>query len=162
MVLSSAKKCTGTATLIPRSNEKCFLIHSGIPLNSANPHRPKAFRLARVEGCWDFLPAKPTPVYIAKLEVSSCFWYLHLPPLWRHIFRVQVGDVCYSWTHLPFGWAYVPILCQSVVSTLVRAALIGIIILLLLYLDDVLLAGTERDVAKGSARVVDLTKPVFA
>ena len=95
---------------------------------------------------------------MAKLDISSCFWSLLLPPLRRHIFHVQVGDLCYAWTRLPFGWAYAPILCQSIVSALVRAALIGIIILRLVYLDDVLLAVTERDVVKGYARVVDRFK----
>ena len=48
--------------------------------------------------------------------------------------------------------------CASQLSALVWAALIGIINLRLVYLDDILIAGTKRDVAKGYARVVDRFK----
>ena len=149
------KKPTGIARVIPKSSEKCSLIYNGIRVNSVDSCCTKGFRLPHVEGFRDFLPAKPRPVYMAKLDISSCFSSLLLPPLWRHIFRVQVGHLCYYWTRLPFGWACAPIVCQSVVTALVRAALFGIIMLHLVYLDDVLLAGTKRNVAKGYARVVD-------
>ena len=90
MVLSFAKKPTGTAKVIPKSSGKCSLIYNGIPVNSADSCRPKGFRLPRFEGSRDFLPAKPKPAYMSKLDISSCFWSLLLPPLWRHIFHLKL------------------------------------------------------------------------
>ena len=77
-MLFSAKP-TSTARVIPKSSEKCSLIFNGIPVNSADSRQSKGFRLPHVKGLWDFLPARLSPICMAKFDISS-FFLVPTPP----------------------------------------------------------------------------------
>ena len=58
-------------------------------------------------------------IYLAKINLTNCYWSTRLPRRWRHLFVVRVRGQAYRITRLPFG----PALCQQLVDQLVRSAL---------------------------------------
>ena len=61
---------------------------------------------------------------------------------------------CFRWLTLPFGWKYSPVLCQRLVSALVRRALRDLQARWITYLDDVLVSAVGRNRARVAARRV--------
>ena len=61
---------------------------------------------------------------------------------------------CFRWLTLPFGWKYSPVLCQRLVSALVRRALRDLRARGVTYLDDVLVSAVGRCRLRVAARRV--------
>ena len=87
-------------------------------------------------------------LYMAKLDLSNCFWGVRLHPRWVGNVSVCVGDAHYSWQSLLFGWKYSPLLCQKLVYSVVRTSVWWLPVLFFVYLDDILIVGTQRFVRK--------------
>ena len=68
------------------------------------------------------------------------------PYRWCRGFRVNTPQGCFRWLTLPFGWKYSPVLCQRLVSALVRRALRDFRARGVTCLEDVLVSvvGTHR------------------
>ena len=79
------------------------------------------------------------------------------------IFRVNTPQGSFHWFTLPFGWKYSPVLCQRLVSALVRRALRDLRARGVTYLDDVLVSAVGRNrlrvalrrVSRGLGRIPD-------
>ena len=65
---------------------------------------------------------------------------------------VCVGDAQYVWQSLPFGWKYSPLLCQKLVYKVVRTSVWWLPVLFFVYLDDILIVGTQHFVCKAVRR----------
>ena len=78
---------------------------------------------------------------MCHIDLSNCFWSLHLPEAFRGAFRVLDGEGgVLSFKCLPFGWKYSPILCPKVLERLLEE--IGLVgVLVLIHMDDVLIVG---------------------
>ena len=61
---------------------------------------------------------------------------------------------CYRWLTLPFGRRYSPVICQRLVSALVKRALRGLRAMGATYLDDVLISAVGSNRGRVTARRV--------
>ena len=77
-----------------------------------------------------------------------------MPYRWCRVFRVNTPQGCFRWLTLPFGWKYSPVLCQKLVSALVRRALRDLRARGVTYLDDVLVSAVGRNRLRVAARRV--------
>ena len=86
-----------------------------------------------------------------------------LPQQWRRVFVVAAAGKSDRVTRLPFGWRYLPSICQRLVSGIVKGALRGPHEEPETYLDDVLLAERSKRKARRAARATTrrLTKAGF-
>ena len=82
--------------------------------------------------------------FLGKKDLSDCFWSIRMPYKWCRVFRVNTPPGCFRWLTLPFGWKYSPVLCQRLVSALVRRALRDLRARGVTYLDDVLVSALGR------------------
>ena len=64
------------------------------------------------------------------VDISNCFRSLILPSQYRQSFRIRVDDTVYAFKALPFGWAYSPVICQEVLTDIVRRARVRDVIVL--------------------------------
>ena len=80
------------------------------------------------------------PLLACHIYISHCFWSLILPPQYRQSFCIRVDDTVYAFQALPFGWAYSPMICQDVLTDIVRRARMREIVVLIYY-DDMLVIG---------------------
>ena len=98
----------------------------------SNPH---------VIALWELLSLHASgggePLLACHIDISNCFWSLILPPRYRQFFRIPVDDTVYAFKALPFGWAYSPIICQEVLTDIVRRARVRNVVVLIYY-DDIL------------------------
>ena len=74
------------------------------------------------------------------VDISNCFWSLVLPPQYRQSFRIRADDTVYAFKALPFGWAYSLVICQKVLTDIVRRARVRDVVILV-YHDDILVIG---------------------
>ena len=88
---------------------------------------------------------------MCHIDLSICFWSLRLREAFWGAFRISDGKGgVLSFTCLPFGWKYSPILCQKVLKRLVEE--IGLVgVLVLIYIDDVLIVGWGKGRVRGQA-----------
>ena len=91
-------------------------------------------------------------LYMAKLDLSNCFWSRRLPRSWVGELSVCVGDAQYVWQCLPFGRKYSPLPCHKLVYIVFRTFLWWLPVLFFVYLDDILIVGTRRFVRKAVHR----------
>ena len=61
--------------------------------------------------------------YLAKKDLTNCYWSIRLPQQWRRIFIAGAGHRRYWITRLPFGWQHSPAICQRLIDRMVPAAL---------------------------------------
>ena len=60
------------------------------------------------------------------------------------------GGGGYRWTGLPFGWSFSPVLCQKLVSGIVRGVLARLQTDGFVYLDDIILVARRSKVKRGA------------
>ena len=141
----NVREASCKAQVRPKSSEKCAFILNCVKQNATDDRKPRGFQLAQIERLRDsVLLGGRQRLYMAKLDLSNCFWSLHLPRSWVGAFSVCVGDAQYVWQSLPFGCKYSPLLCQKLVYSVVRLSLWWLPILFFVYLDDILIVGTTR------------------
>ena len=92
--------------------------------------------------------------FLGKIDLSDCFWSIRMPYKWCRVFRVNTPQGCFRWLTLPFGWKDSPVLCQRLVSALVRRALRDLRARGVTYLDDVLVSAVGRCRLRVAARRV--------
>ena len=92
--------------------------------------------------------------FLGKIDLSNCFWSIRMPYCWCRVFRVNTPQGCFRWFTLPFGWKYSPVLCQRLVSALVRRALRDLRARGVTYLDDNLVSAVGRNRVRVAARRV--------
>ena len=61
------------------------------------------------------------PLLACHIDISNCFYSLILPR-YRQSFRIRMIDTVYAFKALPFGWAYSLVICQEVLTDIVRRA----------------------------------------
>ena len=77
-----------------------------------------------------------------------------MPYRWCRVFRVNRPQGCFCWLTLSFGWKYSLVLCQNLVSALVRRALRDLRARGVTYLDGVLVSDVGRNRLRAAARRV--------
>ena len=87
-----------------------------------------------------------------EIDLSNCFWSIRMPYKWCRVFRVNTPQGCFRLLTVPFGWKYSPVLCQGLVSALVRRALRDLRARGVTYLDDVLVSAVGRCRLRVAAR----------
>ena len=63
------------------------------------------------------------------------------------------GGGGYRWTRLPFGWSFSLVVCQKLVSGIVRGVLARLQVDGFVYLDDILLVARRSKVKRGACCV---------
>ena len=94
------KKCsqargTSKARVIPKNSQKCALIFACVGLNDANWRKPPKFRLPKVEQVTRLMADAGHKVFLGKIDVSNCFWSIHMPYKWCRVFRVNTPQGCF-------------------------------------------------------------------
>ena len=92
--------------------------------------------------------------FLGKIDLSNWFWSIRMPYRWCRVFRVNTPQGCFRWLTMPFGWKYSPVLCQRLVSALVRRALRDLRARGVTYLDDLLVSAVGRCRVRVAARRV--------
>ena len=109
---TSVREASGKAQVRPKSSEKCASILNRMKQNASDSRKPRGFQLPQIEHLRDsVLLGGRQKLYMAKLDLSNCFWSVRPPTSWVGEFSVCVGDAQYVWQSLPFGWKYSPLLC---------------------------------------------------
>ena len=144
------KEASGKAQVRPKSSEKCAFILNCVKQNKCDGRKPHGFQRPLSEQLRDSisLGGGRKKLYMAKLDLSNCFWSVRLPQQWVGDFSVCVGHAQYVWQSSPFGWKYSPLLCQKLVYSVVRTSIWWLPLLFFVYLDDILIVGTRRFVRK--------------
>ena len=134
--------CSASAFLIPKNQEKCRLILNLVRMNREVGVRPPRFRLPQIEDLREWLDSLPSGAkpYFVKVDLANAYWSLQMPRNWRRVFVVNGQAI----QRLPFGWAFSPAVFQELMSRLVRNTLRRFGVPSWVYLDDVLIASTDR------------------
>ena len=138
----NVREASGKAQVRPKNSEKCAFILNCVKPNACDESKPRGFQLPQIERLRDsVLLGGRQRLYMAKLDLSNCFWSLRLPKSRVGEFSVCVGDAQYVRQSLPFGWKYSHLLCQKLVYRWLP-------ILFFVYLGGILIVGTRRFVRK--------------
>ena len=142
-----------------RSNAEPFLMRGestqatpGSPRNSdCQGWRPSATGWGmRALGVWGGGRCR---VFLAKLDLQNAYWSIRVPPAWRSVFVVGGrSGRRFRYARLPFGWAYSPVICQKLVSSVIRGALSRRGVRGWVYLDDILLSCRSKSRLRGAVR----------
>ena len=92
----------------------------------------------------ELLKARDIRAYFTKLDVSSMFWSVLLPPEHTTSFRFRVRGVTYAIPSLPFGWSASPSMAVEVLAAYLTLHFPGEVILIQ-YVDDVLLISADQE-----------------
>ena len=92
--------------------------------------------------------------FLGKIDLRNCFCSIRMPYRWCPVFRVNTPQGCFRWLTLPFGWQYSLVLCQKLVSALVRRALRDLRARGVTYLDDFMVSAVGRHRLRVAARRV--------
>ena len=154
--LKRCSKATGTskARVIPKNSQKCALIFACVGFNDAEWCKPAKFRLPAIEQVTRLMADSGHMAFLGKIDLSNCFWSIRMPYRWCRVCRVNTPQGCFRWLTLPFAWKYSPVLCQKLVSALVRRALRDLRARGVTYLDDVLVSAVGRHRLRVAARRV--------
>ena len=91
------------------------------------------------------------PLLACQVDLKNAFWSLRLPDDFKRNFRLSIDGETFAFDCLPFGWQYLPALCQIVLGFLLQKLhLVSVVVLH--YLDDFLLVGYGMDNVQGAAR----------
>ena len=74
------------------------------------------------------------------IDLTNAFWSLTLPEPCKNSFRVRIDGKSYAFSCLPFGWCFLPVICQYVLA-FVTGSVDTSGVLVLHYLDDFLVIG---------------------
>ena len=87
----------------------------------------------------------------AKIDLSNCYWSVHLPPAMAGAVRVAAAGTTYALVRVPFGWHQAPGLVQHLIAA-VLSELPDTQVVIVQYLDDILFVGRDRQVTTRVAR----------
>ena len=82
--------------LTRKNTLRCKVILDARDMNESHPRRPPRFRVPALEEFrrWmgDAKHCRPSvrgaKIFVAKLDLQSAYWSIHLPPAWRRVFVV--------------------------------------------------------------------------
>ena len=140
---------------------KCRAILDARGVNASDPRKPPKFRLPGLEAIRHWMGrARPRRVgggrcrvFLAKLDLQNAYWSIRLPTAWRSVFVVGGrSGRRFRYARLPFGWAYSPVICQKLVSSVIRGALSRRGVRGWVYLDDILLSCRSKSRLRGAVR----------
>ena len=140
---------------------KCRAILDARRVNASDPRKPPKFRLPGLEAIRHWMGrARPRRVggarcrvFLAKLDLQNAYWSIRLPTAWRSVFVVGGrSGRRFRYARLPFGWAYSPVICQKLVSSVIRGALSRRGVRGWVYLNDILLSCRSRSRLRGAVR----------
>ena len=105
-------------------------------------------------------------VWGAKIDLSNCYWSVHLPSAMAGAVRVAVAGTTYALVRVPFGWHQAPGLVQHLMGALL-SELPDTQVVFVQYLDDILFVGRDyllttqvaRDTVAHLARTGFLVSP---
>ena len=87
-----------------KSHAKCALIIDMQAFNHACSFKARLFRLPSLEGLAGLLHSVPGGgAWGAKIDLSNCYWSVHLPPAMADAFRVAAAGTTYALVRVPFG-----------------------------------------------------------
>ena len=90
--------------------------------------------------------------YMIKLDLTNGFFHIHLHPKTRGLFGIKCQNKYYVINKLPQGLSVSPYIMQRVTNSILQTMLKHINVKILIYLDDILLVGTPKDLE--SAKLV--------
>ena len=100
----NVREASGKAQVRPKNSEKCVFILNCVKQNACDSRQPRGFQWPQIDRLQDsVLLGGGQRLYMAKLDLSNCFWSPRLPKSWVGKFSVCVGDAQYVWQPLPFG-----------------------------------------------------------
>ena len=80
---ASIREASSKARVRPKSNEKCVFILNCVKQNVCDSCKPRGFQLPQIEQLRDsILLGGRRKLYMAKLDLSKCFWSVCLPRRW--------------------------------------------------------------------------------
>ena len=91
--------------------------------------------------------ASPTD-HMIKLDLTNCFFHISLHKKTRWSFRIKCKNKYYVIKKLPKGLSISPYIMQRVMNSILRTMLININVKILVYLDDILLLGSPKELEK--------------
>ena len=149
------EECPGMkrADLTWKNALKCRAILDARGVNASDPRKPPKFRLLGLEAIRHWMGrARPRRVgggrcrvFLAKLDLQNAYWSIRLPTAWRSVFVVGgPSGRRFRYARLPFGWAYSPVICQKLVSSVIRGPLSRRGVRGWVYLNDILLLTRSR------------------
>ena len=150
----SEARGTSKARVIPKNLQKCALIFACVGLNDAEWRKHPKFRLRQVEQVTRLMADAGHTAFHGKIDLSNCFWSIRMLYRWCRVFCVNTPQGCFRWLTLPFAWKYSPVLCQKLVSALVRRARRDLRARGVTYLDDVLVSAVGRHRPRAATRRV--------
>ena len=109
------------------------------------------------------LSAEPAaPLLACHIDLTNAFWSLTLPEPYKNSFRVRIDGKSYTFSCLPFGWRFSPVICQYVLAFVTGSVdTSGVVVLQ--YLDDFLVIGYGKArVGSVSQRPCDALRKVGA
>ena len=77
------------------------------------------------------------------MDLSNCYWSVHLPPAMGGAVRVAAASTTYALVRVPFGWHRALGLVQHLIGALLFE-LLDTQVVIVQYLDDILFVGQNR------------------
>ena len=99
-----------------KSLAKCALIIDMQAFNHACSFKARPFRLPSLEGLAGLLRSVQGGAWGAKIDLSNCYWSVHLPPAMAGAVRVAAVGTTYALVRVPFGWHQAPGLVQHLIA----------------------------------------------
>ena len=145
-----------------KSLAKCALIIDIQAFNHASSFKVRPFRLPSLEGLAGLLRSVQGGGGGATIDLSNCYWSVHLPPAMAGAARVAAAGTTCALVRVPFGWHQVPGLVQHFIGA-VLSELPGMQVIIVQYLDDILFVGRDGLLTTHVARdtAVHLTRKGF-
>ena len=93
---TSVRQANGKAQARPKSSEKCAFILNCVKQNACDSRKPRGFQLPQIEHLrHSVLLGGQQKLYMAKVDLSNCFWPMRLPTCLVGEFSVcGRGPVC--------------------------------------------------------------------
>ena len=137
-----------------KSLAECELIIDMQAFNHACSFKARPFRLPSLEGIAGLLRSVQGGAWGAKIDLSNCYWSVHLPPAMVGAVRVAgqwPSGTTYALVRVPFSWHQALGLVQHLIAA-VLSELPDTQVVIVQYLDDILFVGRDRQVTTRVAR----------
>ena len=101
-----------------KSLAKYALIIDMQAFNHAYSFKARPFRLPSLEGLAGLMRSVGGwgGAWGAKIDLSNCYWSVHLPPAMASAARVAAAGTTYAVVRVPFGWHQAPGLVQHLIG----------------------------------------------
>jgi len=118
-------------------------------------HEARSFGLPKVTELFDLNGSGD--VCFCKIDVANAYHSVKLPGMWPDLFRFMLsskvkGTRCWKWSSLPFGWHLSPHIFQHLMQDVLSG--ISSDCIRLIYLDDLLIAGSDPEQVRLAAQAV--------